>query len=48
MKEPNGVEIILALTGVSKKKKHMVMACATSAGSTTIALVVVVNQIGGG
>jgi len=26
----------------------MVMACATSAGSTTLALVVVVNQIGGG
>jgi len=26
----------------------MVMACATSAGSTTLDLVVIVNQIGGG
>lgn len=47
MKEPNVAEFILALAGVSKKKK-MVMACATSAGSTTLALVVAVNQISGG
>jgi len=34
-------------TSWCKQKNKMVMACATSAGSTTLALVVV-NQIGGG
>jgi len=48
IKEPNVAEFILALTGVNKTKKQIIMACATSAGSTTLALVAVVNQTGGG